>query len=239
MIGIIDGDILIYRACHKSLKENLDVTATFDQLLEDLYDQMACTSYSLHISGGGNFRKKLKQNFTVYKGKRKEKPANYIFLRDYILKNHDVISVPLYEADDTAAIEATKYQKEGKLYTLATVDKDWIQIGGIIFNMQYRNLKAYSTIDGIRFFHKQLITGDSVDNIPGIYGMGEKKADRLLKGKTIKLEFAAIRRLYKEVHGDKGDEILTSMATLLYLVREYDAPMWNIDSWLEYLNETI
>ena len=239
MIGIIDGDILIYRACHKSLKENLDVTATFDQLLEDLYDQMACSSYSLHISGGGNFRKKLKQNFTVYKGKRKEKPANYLFLRNYILKNHDVISVPFYEADDTAAIEATIYQNEGKLYTLATIDKDWIQIGGIIYNMQYKSLKAYSTAEAISFFHHQLVMGDAVDNIPGIYGMGKKKAEKLLKGKSLIRQFAAIRRLYKEVHGNDSDGILNSMGRLLYLVREYDAKLWCVEDWLEYLNETV
>ena len=32
MIGIIDGDVLIYRACHKAIKENLDVKKTFDEI---------------------------------------------------------------------------------------------------------------------------------------------------------------------------------------------------------------
>ena len=37
MIGIIDGDVLLYRACHKSLKDNLDVKKTFDEIYKSVY----------------------------------------------------------------------------------------------------------------------------------------------------------------------------------------------------------
>ena len=236
IIGIIDGDILIYRACHKALKDNLDVTSTFDDLYDDLIEQMACTKYSLHISGTGNFRKQLKQGFTKYKGKRKEKPANYHFLRDYILKNYDVITAATYEADDTASIEATKYLKQNQWFMLGTVDKDWITIGGMFYNMQYQSLKVYTLKDAAEFFHKQLITGDSVDNIPGIYGLGPKKAEKLLKGKTLLEQFEAIIKCYKEHFPKDYEHRLNTMGTMLYLVKDYDDPMWNINFWKEYLN---
>lgn len=236
IIGIIDGDILIYRACHKALKENLDVTSVFDDLYEDLIDQMACTKYSLHISGTGNFRKKLKQGFTKYKGKRKSKPANYFFLRDYILKNYDVITAATYEADDTASIEATKYLKNNQWFMLGTVDKDWIMIGGMMYNMQYQSLKVYTLAQGAEFFHKQLITGDSVDNIPGIEGMGPKKAEKLLKGKNLKEQFEAVIKAYKKHYPKDYVERLNAMGVLLYLVKDYDDPLWNIEFWKEYLD---
>ena len=237
IVGIIDGDILIYRSCHKALKENLDVTSVFDDLYDDLCDQMACTSYSLHISGPGNFRKNLKQGFTKYKGKRKEKPSNYNFIRDYVVKKYDTVTVPLYEADDTACIEGTKYLKDNQLFMVATVDKDWKMIGGLFYNMQYKSLTAISTHDAIEMFHKQLITGDSVDNIPGLFGLGIKKAEKIVKGKTLKGQFEAIIKTYKKMHPDDYIERLNIMGTLLYLVKDYDDPKWNIDYWNKYLDE--
>ncbi len=236
IVGIIDGDILIYRSCHKALKENLDVTSVFDDLYEELQDQMACTEYSLHISGPGNFRKNLKQGFTKYKGKRKEKPANYTFIRDYVIKNYDTVTVPLYEADDTASIEGTKYLKEGQLFMVATVDKDWKMIGGLFYNTQYKSLTAIGKLEAIEYFHKQLITGDSVDNIPGIYGMGIKKVEKLLKGKTIKQQFEAIIKTYKKHHPEDYLERLNIMGQLLYLVKDYDQK-WSIEYWNDYLDE--
>ena len=32
IIGIVDGDVLIYRACNKAIKEELDVRKTFDKI---------------------------------------------------------------------------------------------------------------------------------------------------------------------------------------------------------------
>ena len=36
--------------------------------------------------------------------------------------------------------------------------------------------------DGIRFFYHQMLTGDAVDNIKGVRGIGPKTADKLLDG---------------------------------------------------------
>ena len=106
MIGIIDGDVLIYRACHKSLKENLDVKKTFNEIYQSVKDEVQCDEYSLHVSAHGNFRREIEQNITVYKGKRKEKPTNFKECKEYVLEKYKPISKDGFEADDTASIEA-------------------------------------------------------------------------------------------------------------------------------------
>ena len=35
IIGIVDGDVLIYRACHKSIKDNLNIKKTFDDIYKE------------------------------------------------------------------------------------------------------------------------------------------------------------------------------------------------------------
>ena len=157
IIGIVDGDVLLYRACNKAIKENLDVRKTFDNIYEEVKMNTACDDYSLHISGGGNFRKEIEQTFLKYKGKRREKPDNYLECRDYVAKKYNPIMVPNYEADDTASVEAYKYIKKNQLYMLITLDKDWKTIGGLFYNLLYNNLSAVSTIDGIEFFSSTII----------------------------------------------------------------------------------
>ena len=236
MIGIIDGDVLIYRACHKALKDNLDVKNTFDEIYQSVKDEVQCDKYSLHVSARGNFRRDIKQDFTVYKGKRKEKPINFKECKDYVLENYKPISKEGYEADDTASVEATKYLNKGQLYILITVDKDWQIIGGLFYSMIHKHVKSISKFDACEFFNTQLLTGDTVDNIPGIKGVGIIKATKLLKGKDLTKQFESIIRLYKKHYPEDYIERLNVMGKMLYLVKDYkDNSDWNIDYWKGFI----
>lgn len=236
MIGIIDGDVLIYRSCHKALKDNLDVKNTFDEIYQSVKDEVQCDEYSLHVSAHGNFRREIKQNITVYKGKRKEKPTNFKECKEYVLEKYKPISKDGYEADDTASIEATKYLNEGQLYMLITVDKDWQIIGGLFYNMMHKYVKAISKFDAAEFFNTQLLTGDTVDNIPGLKGIGIIKATALLKGKDLTKQFESVIRMYKKFHPDDYITRLEVMGKMLYLIKDYkDHSNWTVDYWKGFI----
>ena len=237
IIGIVDGDVLVYRACNKAIKDNLDVRKTFDDIYEEVKMNTACDEYSLHISGGGNFRKEIEQTFLKYKGKRRDKPDNYLECRDYVAKKYNPIMVPNYEADDTASVEAFKYIKNKQLYMLITLDKDWKTIGGLFYNLLHNNLSAVSKVEGIEFFHQQLLTGDAVDNIPGIEGVGPVKANKILKDKTLNEQFEAVIKAYKKHYPEDFLSRLNVMGTMLYLIKDFkDHSQWSIEYWRNYLN---
>jgi hypothetical protein len=237
IIGIVDGDVLVYRACNKAIKDNLDVRKTFDEIYEEVKMNTACDEYSLHISGGGNFRKEIQQTFLNYKGKRRDKPDNYLECRDYVAKKYKPIMVPNYEADDTASVEAFKYIKNKQLYMLITLDKDWKTIGGLFYNLLYNNLSAVSKVEGIEFFHQQLLTGDAVDNIPGIEGVGPVKANKILKNKSLNEQFEAVIKAYKKHYPEDFLSRLNVMGTMLYLIKDFkDHSQWSIEYWRNYLN---
>ena len=234
-IGIVDMDVLLYRSLAIHEKNGGEVIEVFDDLLEKIESDAACEKYSYHLSGTGNFRKNLKQGFTKYKGKRKEKPKLYDFLRSYVLDKYNCISVNLFEADDTAAIEATELRKNGILYTLITVDKDWQQLGGLWYNISYGSLKYVNLEDGIRFFHRQLLIGDTVDNIPGLPKIGPVKAEKALKGLTLEEEIDKIEKMYKKHYKDDAEHAINTNGTMLWLKRSYDEPHWTVESHKEYL----
>jgi len=235
VIGLIDGDVLIYRAINKSEKDNIKPNDAFDIVLEAIKRETACQEYSLHVSGKGNFRKEIKQPYTVYKGKRKDKPPQFRALKDYIIEKYKPIMHDGLEADDTISIEANEYIKQNQLYMLITIDKDLKTIGGLFYNLMYNNLIAVSTTDAIEFFHEQLLTGDTVDNIPGIEGVGKVKAGKILKDKNIKEQFESIVNAYKKHYGQDHRNRLEVMGKMLFLLKKLD-DNWTINYWKGYIN---
>jgi len=239
MIGIIDCDVLIYRACHKALKDKLNVKATFDEVLEGVKSEVQCDQYSLHVSGKGNFRKKLKQSITTYKGKRRDKPENFIECKEYVLKKYKSIikTKDGYEADDTASIEATEYLNKGQPYILITIDKDWQMIGGLFYSMMHKYVKPISKFDACEFLNTQLLTGDSVDNIPGLKGIGIVKATKLLKGKDLTKQFESVIRMYKKFHPEDYLTRLEIMGKMLFLIKDYkDNSNWSVEYWKGFIS---
>jgi len=235
VIGLIDGDVLIYRAINKSEKDNIKPNDAFDIVLEAIKRETACQEYSLHVSGKGNFRKEIKQPYTIYKGKRKDKPPQFRALKDYIIEKYKPIMHDGLEADDTISIEANEYIKQNQLYMLITIDKDLKTIGGLFYNLMYNNLIAVSTTDAIEFFHEQLLTGDTVDNIPGIEGVGKVKAGKILKDKNIKEQFESIVNAYKKHYGQDHRNRLEVMGKMLFLLKKLD-DNWTINYWKGYIN---
>lgn len=186
-----------------------------------------------------NFRKEIAKT-KEYKGTRKtEKPFHFDNLREYMLANYDVVIAQGLEADDLISIELTK--AGDKLDVICcTRDKDLRMVPGMHYGwpcgaqpqygpkrvtelgeLFYNEEKNKLTGDGILFFYSQLITGDKVDNIPGLPGAGDKKAWELLRGCPDSIE-ADIRvsGLYEDKFGESWCEYYEEQSKLLWMLRE-------------------
>jgi hypothetical protein len=77
---------------------------------------------------------------------------------------------------------------------------------------------------GYKAFCTQLLTGDRVDNIPGLEGIGPVKAEKALKGAKTKEELLqAVWKVYQEK--EHGIEYLTEQGQLLWL-RRSEGEIW-------------
>ncbi len=80
--------------------------------------------------------------------------------------------------------------------------------------------------DGLLFFYTQVLTGDNADNIKGLYGVGPKKAAKLLEGcETEQDLYVAVLQAYA---GDE-DRVIEN-ARLLWL-RRYEGQLWEPPKW--------
>lgn len=183
--ALIDADILIYRIGFATQDEDeSQAIRTMAGFIEDLllFDLPNAQTWELFLTGKSNFRYEYAVT-AEYKGNRKktEKPTHYHLLREYLVSSWDALVVEGMEADDMLAIRATALGDDSIIVTL---DKDLDQVSGWHYNF-VKKIKYYIAEDeGLLNFYKQFLIGDAVDNIKGAKGIGEKKAHKLLDGKT-------------------------------------------------------
>ncbi|MEK6714770.1 MAG: DNA polymerase I [Candidatus Omnitrophota bacterium] len=138
------------------------------------------------------FRKEI---FTDYKGNRPAMPdelVSQIAIIKEIISAYKfyIFEKEGFEADDIIATIATKAQAEFEVF-IVSADKDMLQLVN-------DNIKIYNPYHSERIINKDMVinrfgitpkqiadmvslTGDAIDNIPGVKGIGEKTALCLMK----------------------------------------------------------
>lgn len=158
-----------------------------DGWIKNIMELSGCNRYHVLLTKGGmDFRTHL-ATLLKYKGNRDDlvKPVYYKDIRNYLRSRYKAKTYAKWEADDAArmAMYAAKDRPKTK-FILAAVDKDLDQTPGLHCAPGRANKKhgvfQVTELDGWWSFYKQMLMGDRVDNIPGIKGIGEKKAEKLL-----------------------------------------------------------
>lgn len=132
------------------------------------------------FSSKDNFRKDLDLE---YKGTRPPKPRWHAEVRKAIKNKTQAWSMPSVEADDVIAyLHWDMFYNVGEMSTvIAAIDKDFDILPGWHYHIRDSFLYYVTEEDAANKLKEQLITGDKSDNIPGIKGMAEKKAQKWMK----------------------------------------------------------
>ena len=176
--AILDGDIIKYHTAFWAEANNPDY---FPVKLDSLVEKWTPSGVSdvviaLSCERKDNFRNKEWPN---YKSNRKDSyiPEYIHDVYDFIVENYKCKLLPTLEADDILGIYASKHT-----HVAVTLDKDLLGVPGWHFNPNKdKDVRYISNEESDRFFCKQWMMGDSVDNIPGLWRLGPKKADKMLE----------------------------------------------------------
>jgi len=174
----------------------------------------------IFLSGDTNYRVEA-ATILPYKGNRKQpKPLHWEAIRRYLIDNCDAEITVGIEADDALGINQTDDT------IICTIDKDLDMVPGTHYNWDKDLLYEVSPKKGIYNFYHQLLTGDPTDNIPGLPGIGTKKANMILNGLTTEQEYynAALEE-YRKGYPDNPYGSLLEMGWLLWIQREA-GKMW-------------
>ncbi|MCM8776230.1 MAG: DNA polymerase I [Candidatus Omnitrophica bacterium] len=159
------------------------------------------------------------EKFKDYKGHRKPMPDDLVeqlepiknFCRAYRIA---IFEEPGYEADDLIGTLAMAAAKKGLEVFLVTGDKDAFQLVGERIKVMnpHKENKIYDTaavqerfdcLGPEKVVEVMALMGDSSDNIPGVPGIGEKTAVRLIQ------EFGTVENLLRHVGRVKSKSLQT------------------------------
>jgi len=226
---LVDGDIICYRASF-SAQDGTPTEAhqKADDLIEYIWEKTidipfpSSNDYHVYLTGKNNFRTEVGKS-APYKGNRKsERPIHLNYVRDYLQEKYPCTMSEGEEADDLIAIEATNL---GPDTVIASIDKDFMQVPCRHYNFLKDQWATVEEFEGLRFFYSQILTGDAVDQILGIKGIGPVKAAKILDGATTEREmFERCLEAYRD-YPDPYERVLEN-ARLLWL-RRYVGQMWS------------
>ncbi len=223
-IALVDADFLVYRIGFSTEDEPVGIAkARLTEWLEDfIYVNLKADEYKAWITGKSNYRYDIAKT-VPYKGNRKDvqRPKHYEALREHLVKRHDAIVTVGEEADDAVAIESTKMLDN---CWIVHVDKDLDQLQGWHYNPVKDERYYVDEFNAYKAFVLQLLTGDRIDNIPCLAGIGPKKAEKVLKDQTTKEKLLkAAWAKYQELGHTM--EYFSEQGQLLWL-RRYEGEIW-------------
>lgn len=203
---LLDGHALVYRAHFAFINRplinsrgmNTSATTGFVRTLWDLMKNMQPTHIAVAFDPSGpTFRHEI---MPEYKANREEQPEDIAINFPYIHQIVQAFKMPVvmvdnYEADDVIGTLAKQAAREGYEVFMVTPDKDY----GQLIEEKIKMYKPSRQGNGVEILGipeicekwdverpEQIIDmlglmGDSVDNIPGVPGIGPKTAAKLLK----------------------------------------------------------
>ncbi len=195
-IAVVDGDLLVFRAC-VTAAQKLDLTEDDKPLeearrVETVNAEQARTYFRDNLANAvrgnefcvvclshhTNWRKRM---FPVYKANRTgEKPLGLGPMRRWVMENYYSLVMPELEADDLLGLLST-HPEFGERTVIISDDKDMQTLPGL-----HRKLSNLSETTIVARWEAELqhlyqtLVGDACDGYKGAVGVGPKKAEAML-----------------------------------------------------------
>jgi DNA polymerase-1 len=196
---LIDGSAYIYRAYHAvrglSNSSGLATNATFGftrMLIKLMQDRTPGYVAMFFDAKGPTFRH---ERYAAYKANRPPMPDDLVVQLPWIRKVTEAFNIPVfekagYEADDLIGALARRAEKHRFHVVMVTGDKDFMQLVTdrcTIWDPMKDKIidpaviRETFDLDAPQMIDVMGLSGDTADNIPGVPGIGQKTAVRLIQ----------------------------------------------------------
>jgi DNA polymerase I len=212
VIYLIDGSSYIHRAYHaiKNLtnSKGLPTNAIFGfaKMLLKLLDEKSPEYIGIAFDlKGPTFRHEISKGYKASRPAMPEDMAVQIpYIKDIVTKlNIRILEKEGYEADDLIGTVSTLSRKQGFHVVIVSGDKDFRQLVSddiIIWDSMndkitdYKKIRSEFEVEPEQIIDVMALSGDKIDDIPGIPGVGEKTGVKLIQ------QFHTMENLFKNTH---------------------------------------
>ena len=217
-IFLIDGHALVFKMYYAFIRRpminskgaDMSILYGFTKYVLELIEREAPDYLAVAFDPpGGTFRNKL---YPEYKANRTETPQLVIDALDPLRELCEAMNIPTlmlmgFEADDVIGSVAKKSAREGLDVYMVTPDKDYGQLiedhiwqykpgkgGGDDEIIGVKEICAkYGIQSPLQVIDMLTICGDTSDNVPGVKGVGEVGAGKLVS------KYGSVQNIYKHI----------------------------------------
>ncbi|RLB44342.1 MAG: DNA polymerase I [Deltaproteobacteria bacterium] len=218
-VFLVDGSSYIHRAYHaiRNLSNSkgfpTNVVFGFTKMLLKLLQEKNPKYVAIVFDAKGpTFRHEVYKEYKANRPPMPEDLAVQIPLVKRVIEalNIKILEMEGYEADDIIGTLARKCQEQSHEVVMVTGDKDFRQLvtpKAIMWDTMkdkitdYESIKADYGLEPEQFIDVMGLSGDASDNIPGVPGIGEKTAVKLIK------EFGSLENVLEKVEEVKGKKL--------------------------------
>ena len=201
-VAVLDGDIIAYRAAFWAETEGIedlenrikhDIAAWTPSGVTKAYIAVSC-------SRSTNFRRGVWDAYKRHRDDSGRKHPENLPLAIEMVTQENKLDIPCLEADDVMGIMSSGYQA-----VAVTIDKDLRSVRGWHWNPDKEETPVLLDARQAEYnFHKQWLTGDTTDNIPGIWKCGPVKACKILDSCSPEAWTAAVMATYEKAKDAEG-----------------------------------
>lgn len=239
MIALIDGDIILYRVGFTTENDPEAIARIrTDDLIDTILVETQATEFEVWLSDNktNNFRYGI---WPEYKANRTQpRPKHYEIIKEHLVTKWGARIAHGMEADDALGIGQDKLEEscpDLAQTVICSIDKDLLQVPGMHYNFVKKESRAVESWEGIKWFYKQLLIGDTSDNISGCKGIGPVKAgkaiDAISQEAGEKALFEKVVEIYeKQEIGQTRQEILDHIllaGRLLKIKQSEQEELWH------------
>ena len=232
---LVDGHALVFKMYYAFLRRpminskgaDMSILYGFTKYLLEMFQREAPTHVAVAFDPpGGTFRNQM---FPEYKGTRPPTPQLVIDALEPLTElvqamNIPVVMVPGFEADDVLGSIATQYASPALDVYMVTPDKDYGQlIREHVYQMRPGKAGEDAEVLGVpelcakwgisqpsQVIDMLAICGDTADNVPGVKGVGEVGAAKLIA------KYGTLENIYQHV-----DELSPKQKEMFLEARSY------------------
>jgi 5'-3' exonuclease len=227
MIALIDGDSFLSAAAwgrerwaalkHVETQINWVLTETFAEEYLIATGDPDPTNFRLSLHS--EYKKSASRNSS-----RLRRPEWFGDLKWHLLAQPNVVRSVGCEADDLIRMWACQAEAAGDDFIVVSIDKDLDCIPGKHYCPKKKEAYEVSVDAADAFYWQQILQGDSVDNIPGLPGVGPARAKAILaRCKTPAERKNAVIMAYQETFGNDWKHWMLLNGRLIHMWRhEHD-----------------
>lgn len=251
VLYLIDGHALAYRSYFALQRggfttsggESTSAVYGFSRTLLDIYEHHQPKYLAVAFDEGLSAREEI---YPEYKATREKMPddlrSQFDRIRELVRAfNIPQLTLPNMEADDVLGTISRQAVEQGLTVHIVTGDRDILQLLGAHVRVQLPqrggedvvfDVEAFRDkykIDPAQLVDLKALMGDSSDNIPGVPGVGEKSATKLLQ------QYRDLEEIYANLEdiGTRVRNRLTAGEDMAFLSRKLATIMCDLDIRLD------